>query len=63
METYLSIKKESGRDGDFSGIDNETVLASYGITLPEKFGQQDSSMQENNGEQEEEKHLLNGQSD
>ena len=34
MQTYLDIKNASGRDGDYSIIDNETILASYGIEIP-----------------------------
>ena len=36
MQTYLHIKNQQGRDGDYSVIDNESILASYGIKIPER---------------------------
>ena len=35
LETYLKIKKETGADGDYSCIDNETILRNYGVVIPD----------------------------
>ena len=34
LETYLQIKEKHGAEGDYSCIDNESILANYGIVIP-----------------------------
>ncbi len=46
LETYLSIKKESGADGDYSSIDNETILRNYGIVIPDNIRYEEQKMQD-----------------
>ena len=35
LETYLELKKSEGREGDYSVIDNESILKKYGIVIPD----------------------------
>ena len=35
LQTYLELKAQNGQDADYSVIDNESILLSYGLVIPD----------------------------